>query len=444
VDEAAEDGRALYDELRAGIERGEIVLHYQPLVDATTGRLHGVEALARWQHPARGLLGPPAFIPYAEQTDLIFTLTEHVLRQALAQAARWARAGEPVPVSVNISARSLTRDDLVPTIAGLLAEFRIPGVLLTIEVTESAVMTHPAAAAERLTALRALGVRVSIDDFGTGYTSLALLTQLPIDELKVDRTFIGTMTESPTHAAIVQTVAELATRLALTVVGEGVEDESTAGALRALGFDLLQGYHFGRPRPADPDAKPRHGPACFPRPSRATAAPRATAAAAPLSPDEPARLAALERVLAAGPLPRAYLADLVLLAAQVCTAPVAVFSVVHEHHQEVVAAHGLDHRDVPRAVSFCSHAVAADALVEVPDTTSDLRFAGNPIVKNGIGARYYAGAPVRTADGKPVGVLCVFDTTARRMAPDQRAALESLARLAGAHLDPVHPGAAVT
>jgi EAL domain-containing protein (putative c-di-GMP-specific phosphodiesterase class I) len=441
---------ARYDELRAAIGGGEIVLHYQPLVDAGTARVRGMEALARWKHPTRGLLPPAAFIPYAEGTDLIFALTGHVLREAVRQAAEWARGGVPLPVSVNISARSLARDDLVPAIASLLAEYRLPGVLLTVEVTESAVMTHPAAAAQRLTELRALGVRVSIDDFGTGYTSLALLTQLPIDELKVDRTFIGTMTESPTHAAIVQTIAELAGRLALTVVGEGVEDESTAGALRDLGFDLLQGYHFGRPSPADTvtraaqDATPAHGgPPAPPGPSIPvppapfSAAPvrRAPVRRAPVPADEGERLAALARVLEAGPLPAAYLDDLVLLAAQLCSAPVAVFSLIHERHQQVIASHGVSMPDVPREVSFCAHAVAANALLEVADTRTDLRFAGNPIVVGGPRARYYAGAPVRTAAGQPLGVLCVFDSTARRMPPDQRAALESLARLAGAHLD---------
>jgi EAL domain-containing protein (putative c-di-GMP-specific phosphodiesterase class I) len=418
------------DELRAGIARGEIVLHYQPLVDATSGTVHGVEALARWQHPTRGLLPPAAFIPQAERSDVIFALTAAVLRSAIRQAADWAAAGQAMPVSVNISARSLGRDDLVPMIAGLLGEYRLPGVLLTVEVTESAVLTQPTAAAARLTALRDLGVRVSIDDFGTGYTSLTLLTQLPIDELKVDRTFIGTMTESPTHAAIVQTVADLAQRLALTVVGEGVEDEATAGALRELGFDLLQGYHFGRPGPADTVTPPGIPAAASTRTGR----PGVPAGSAPVPADEPERLAALARVLAGGPLPAGYLDDLVLLAAQLCAAPMAVFSVISEQHQRVISAHGLPVTDVPRELSFCAHAVAANTLLEVSDATTDLRFADNPIVMGGPRARYYAGAPVRTTDGQPVGVLCVFDTTARWMAPDQRAGLESLARLVGAHL----------
>jgi EAL domain-containing protein (putative c-di-GMP-specific phosphodiesterase class I) len=423
---------ARYDELRAAIGGGEIVLHYQPIVDADTASVRGVEALARWKHPAHGLLPPAAFIPFAEGTDLIFALTGHVLREAVRQAAQWAREGVPLPVSVNVSARSLARDDLVPDIASLLAEYRLPGMLLTVEVTESAVMTHPATAAQRLTELRALGVRVSIDDFGTGYTSLALLTQLPIDELKVDRTFIGTMTESPTHAAIVQTIAELAARLALTVVGEGVEDQSTAGALRDLGFDLLQGYHFGRPGPADTVT-----PAAQEAPTAAVTppGPPSPVSPAPVPVDEHDRLAELTRVLEAGPLPVAYLDDLVLLAAQLCAAPVAVFSLIHERHQQVIASHGVSMPDVPREVSFCAHAVAANALLEVTDARTDLRFAGNPIVTGGPRARYYAGAPVRTANGQPLGVLCVFDSAARRMAPDQRAALESLARLAGAHLD---------
>jgi GAF domain-containing protein len=159
--------------------------------------------------------------------------------------------------------------------------------------------------------------------------------------------------------------------------------------------------------------------------------------------DEPDRLDALARLLAPGPLPTAYLDDVVLLAAQVCAAPVAVFSLIHADRQEVLASYGAVVADLPRDVSFCTHAVAADGLVEVPDTTTDLRFADSAIVRGERGARYYAGTPVRTADGQPVGVLCVFDTAARRMAPDQRVALESLARMASAHLELARPGAPV-
>ncbi|OJF15847.1 Diguanylate cyclase [Couchioplanes caeruleus subsp. caeruleus] len=238
----------LMAELRAATTRGQLRLHYQPLIAAADGRPHGVEALVRWQHPDRGLLPPGVFLPDAERSDIIIDLTDWVLAEAIGQAATWRSAGTPMPVSVNISAAYLAQERAVATIAALLAVQQVPADLLTVEITESTMMTHPERAATRLGALRKLGARVSVDDFGTGYTSLALLPELPIDELKIDRSFVSRMVDSAPHAAIVRTVTDLAKSLGVTVVAEGIEDEPTADALRALGVDLLQGYHFARPQ----------------------------------------------------------------------------------------------------------------------------------------------------------------------------------------------------
>jgi diguanylate cyclase (GGDEF)-like protein len=235
----------LLAELREGIDRGELVLHYQPLVDARTGATRSLEALVRWNHPRRGLLTPSAFVPAAERSEVIVALTEWVLADAVAQAARW-----PVPVAVNLAAPVLARDDIVDVVAGLLAQHRLPPGRLIVEVTESAVMTQPERCADRLRRLRDLGVRVAMDDFGTGYTSLSLLTRLPLDELKLDRSFVVRIDDPPSRA-IVEAVARMAKGLGLTLVAEGVEDRRTAEILAAAGFDLLQGYHFGRPLPAD-------------------------------------------------------------------------------------------------------------------------------------------------------------------------------------------------
>ncbi|BCY07985.1 bifunctional diguanylate cyclase/phosphodiesterase [Actinoplanes sp. L3-i22] len=237
-------------DLRAAIRDGELVLHYQPLVDARTRATASVEALVRWSHPRRGLLPPGVFLPQAERSDVIHLLTAAVLDDAVHQAARWHRAGRTVPVAVNLAAPVLASDRVVATIGDLLAGTGLPAEALIVEVTESAVMTRPAESADRLRTLRAMGVRVAIDDFGTGNTSLGLLTQLPLDELKLDRSFV-TRVHQPANRVIVESVARMAHGLGLTLVAEGVEDERTAETLTELGFHLLQGYHFGRPEPVE-------------------------------------------------------------------------------------------------------------------------------------------------------------------------------------------------
>ena len=249
ADERRTDVR-LQSELRTAIDERRLVLHYQPLVDAADGTIRSVEALVRWQHPERGLLLPAAFLPQAERSAAITVLTDRVLADAVEQAARWHEAGRPLPVAVNLPAPVLAHDRIVEVIAGLLAKHSLPASALIVEITESVVMTRPERSAERLRAIRELGVRVAMDDFGTGYTSLALLTQLPLDELKLDRAFVLRV-HDPQERVIVEAVARMARGLGLTLVAEGVEDQHTADTLRALGFDLLQGYHFGRPVPPE-------------------------------------------------------------------------------------------------------------------------------------------------------------------------------------------------
>jgi diguanylate cyclase (GGDEF)-like protein len=239
----------LQAQLRTAIGGGELVLHYQPLVDARTRRVVSVEALVRWAHPHRGLLPPGAFVPQAESSDIIHQLTERVLADAIGQAAQWHRRGWPVPVAVNLAAPVLARDRIVEVIRHLLAESGLPPSALIVEITESAVMTRPEQSAERLQVIRDLGVRIAMDDFGTGYTSLALLSQLPLDELKLDRAFVMRVHQRQ-ERAIVEAVTRMAGQLGLTSVAEGVEDEQTAQTLVGIGVDLLQGYHFSRPLPA--------------------------------------------------------------------------------------------------------------------------------------------------------------------------------------------------
>jgi diguanylate cyclase (GGDEF)-like protein len=236
-------------ELRTGIRAGHLRLHYQPLHDARSRRIHGAEALVRWQHPQRGLLPPGVFLPDAERSDVILELTDWVLAEAIHQAAVWHRQGTALPVSVNLSAAYLAQDRAVPTILALLSLERLPPELLTVEITETAVLTRPEQAAARLAEIRAAGIRVAVDDFGTGYTSLGLLPKLPVDELKIDRSFVVRMQDSRAHATIIDAVISIARALDLSVVAEGVEDEPVAAALATAGVDLLQGYHLNRPRP---------------------------------------------------------------------------------------------------------------------------------------------------------------------------------------------------
>jgi len=238
---------ALFGDLRRALDRGELVLHYQPQVSISTGEVVGAEALVRWQHPERGLVFPDEFIPFTEHTGLIGPLTRHVLDTALAQARTWSDAGRPLPVSVNLSARNLLDVGLPGLVAELLAAHGVDAELLELEVTESAIMTEPARAQHLLEQLATLGVRISIDDFGVGHTSLGQLKNLPISELKIDRSFVMTMTEDPSNALIVQSVVDLGHNLGFTLVAEGVETEQILTVLGGLGCDVAQGYHLSRP-----------------------------------------------------------------------------------------------------------------------------------------------------------------------------------------------------
>lgn len=238
---------ALYAQLRSAIPCGELVLFYQPLQSARTGRIVGVEALLRWRHPTRGLLPPGSFLPMAERSNLIVELTEWVLDEALRQSAEWAAAGLHMPVSVNLSARVLVVDRLPAMVSDGLEKHGLPADVLTLEVTESALVTQPTRAAAMMRELRTKGVKLSLDDFGTGYSSMEVLKALPFDEVKIDRTFVADARGSLPDAAIVRSVVELGHRLGLRVVGEGVEDQRIRQMMMELGCDILQGDVISQP-----------------------------------------------------------------------------------------------------------------------------------------------------------------------------------------------------
>jgi diguanylate cyclase len=251
VDGYSPERLALLGDLRRALEMHEIVLHYQPKVSVASGEVVGVEALARWQHPTRGLLFPDAFIPAAEHTGLIGPFTRYVLDAALAQARRWADEGLRLPVSVNLSGRNLLDEHLPVEVADLLAAHGVPASLLELEVTESAIMLDPVRARRLLKSLSDLGIRLSIDDFGAGYTSLSQLKTLPVDELKIDRSFVMTMSSDARDALIVHSVIELGQNLGLNIVAEGVETAEAFVTLRGFGCDIAQGYYVARPAPVE-------------------------------------------------------------------------------------------------------------------------------------------------------------------------------------------------
>ncbi len=238
-------------DFRRALEAGEIVVYYQPVVDVDGYRVHGAEGLIRWQHPEQGLLPPGAFIPAVEQTALIGPLTRYVLERCIAQCAEWRQAGKDLSVAVNLSVRNLLDRNLPADIELLLATYGLPAEALQLEITESMLMSDPERALATVTRLSALGARISVDDFGTGYSSLANLRRFPIDELKIDRSFVSPMLEDESDLIIVRSTINLGHDLGLRVIAEGVEDEQTLRRLARLGCDLAQGYHMSRPLPPE-------------------------------------------------------------------------------------------------------------------------------------------------------------------------------------------------
>jgi EAL domain-containing protein (putative c-di-GMP-specific phosphodiesterase class I) len=239
---------ALATDLRAGIERDELLLHYQPQVDVD-GTVTGVEALVRWQHPVYGEVPPAEFIGLAERSGAITQLTRWVLAKSLEQLAQWHRQGLPVTMSVNVSMRNLLDAGIVDSVRRELRRTQTPPQAVTLEITESHIMSDPGRTLPILHRLAALGVRLSIDDFGTGYSSLSHLRQFPVHEIKIDRSFLSS--SSNDNRAIVKAVIAIAEGLGVETVAEGVEDGEVAATVADMGCTRLQGYYIARPMPAE-------------------------------------------------------------------------------------------------------------------------------------------------------------------------------------------------
>jgi diguanylate cyclase (GGDEF)-like protein len=249
--ERVTDRLLIETELREATHRNELWVAYQPKIDLDSGETVGVEALLRWDHPALGSVPPMSFIPIAEDCGLIVPIGEFVLREAVRQTAAWAEQGHRLCVSVNISGRQLLDDNLPDLVARILAEAGLPPQQLCLELTESVLMSDAGCTTRILARLHQLGVTISIDDFGTGYSSLAYLQRFPVDELKIDRTFINDLTRHESQRALVTAMIAMGKALGLNVVAEGVETSAQADQLRLMGCHLVQGYLYGRPGRAE-------------------------------------------------------------------------------------------------------------------------------------------------------------------------------------------------
>ena len=247
MNEGLQEQLSLQHDLRHALERGELQLHYQPKIDARLGRLQGVEALLRWQHPTRGMVGPNVFIPIAERFGLINGLGNWVIEESCRQMRVWADEGLSMNVAINLSVHQLRTEELVPRIESALARYQVMPSQLLCEITESVAMEDIESTQRAFEELSRIGVYLSIDDFGTGYSSLSYLRQLPARQLKIDRSFVADIEVRPDARAIVSAVIQLAHQLGLRVVAEGVETEGQRDILLVLQCDELQGYLLARP-----------------------------------------------------------------------------------------------------------------------------------------------------------------------------------------------------
>ena len=245
------DRLALVAELRRAIDEADLALAYQPMIDLERGMIIGVEALLRWSHASQGPIGPDVFIPLAEHSGLIGRITTYVLEAAATQAQAWREAGLDLTVSVNLSVRDLQRPGLAAAIGATLERHELPAARLQLEITEGSVMDQPDRALATLQELAGVGVGLSVDDFGTGYSSLAYLQRLPVNELKIDRSFVLGLAGSSSDGEIVRSTVGLGHNLGLSIVAEGVEDERSLAFLRDVGCDIAQGFFIARPMPAD-------------------------------------------------------------------------------------------------------------------------------------------------------------------------------------------------
>ena len=425
------------EELMLALQNREIHVAYQPKINCRTRLLAGFEALARWRHAEHGLIPPDTFIPLAEESGLIDPLTEYVVAEALSWLAALpdqffvlpehqylVRRLNEVSLAINISNRSLSNLNLFETLEDLCYATGIAPQRLIFELTESCATEDPVTALDVLTRLRMKGFQLSIDDFGTGYSSMVQLARLPFSEIKIDRSFVTTLSKYKESRTVVKAIIDLGHGLGLYTAAEGIESFETLEYLRSIGCDLAQGYAIKEPL----DAQGIHE---WLRSQHRD--------------DEQHRLRVLHSLgLLDTPTDERF-DRITRLATRLFNVPVGLFSLVDENRQWFKSHTGTDVRETPREYSFCSHAIQNDQVMVVEDTWLDTRFQNNPLVTGTPHIRFYAGSPVRAGMGSRLGTLCLIAEQPRTLDDDGRMLLKNMSvmiesELAGdylAHIDPM-------
>ncbi|AMD01332.1 EAL domain-containing protein [Halomonas chromatireducens] len=408
--------QASVEDLEQALTLGQIRLAYQPKIRCRTGTLVGFEALARWQHPQLGAIPPDVFIPLAEAAGLIDRLTLQVTKQALDWLAELSseetvrRVGQHVlqaiSLSMNISARSLGNSELFDAILRLCRERGITPQRIVLELTETSAMQDATTSLDTLTRLRLQGFQLSIDDFGTGYSSMVQLVRLPFSEIKVDKQFVMTATDSEESRAVIRSVVELGRSLCLNTTAEGVEDQETLDYLDELKCDLAQGYLISRPLP------PEEVLDWFT--TRETQR-------------EERRLLAVEGLDLLDTPAEARFDRLTRLACRLFGVSTAFISLLDRDRQWFKSQQGLDLTETPRDIAFCRKTLERDELLAVPDTHEHPFLRDYPGVVGAPFIRFYAGRPLYLRSGEKVGTLCLVDPEPRTFGEEDAVLLDDLA-----------------
>ncbi|HBX36424.1 MAG TPA: diguanylate cyclase, partial [Pseudohongiella sp.] len=330
--------------------------------------------MVRWSHPVMGMISPVEFISIAEDTGQIVTLGRWILRRACKDFAELRNRMIPeATVSVNISAIQLLRQEFVGDVETALKESKLPARCLVMEMTESVLVENPQLVSRKLSELEDLGVHVALDDFGTGYSSMVQLARLPFSEIKIDKSFVMTAASSKESRTVIKAIIELGHGLGLYASAEGIETAETLEYLRNMGCDLAQGFHVARPMPGGAVLD-------WLREGR--------------NEDEAYRLQVLRSLKILDSEEDERIDRVTALAARLFDVPIALFSLVDSERQWFKSSHGLETRETPRSVSFCSHAICGDDVMVVADATDDERFRGTALVTGEPYIRFYAGSPI--------------------------------------------------
>lgn len=405
------------DDLRTAIHQGNISVVYQPKIECHGGKLTGFEALARWEHPEKGLIPPDLFIGMAEAQGLIDSLTILVFEQALPWFNQFLQqiagyhnlpTSNDLHLSVNISARSLLNAELFEHIHELCSNNGLDSHQIMLELTETGAMDDPVASLDMLTRLRMRGFHLSIDDFGTGFSSMVQLVRMPFSEVKIDKSFVMTAHTSRESRLVIKAIIELAHSLGLQATAEGIEDMQTLQFLQELNCDHAQGYMLGRPAQGDTFIdwlQQRHQEI------------------------EKQRLQALKGSKLLDTPAEERFDRITRLAKRLFKVPITLISLVDENRQWFKSKTGLTVCETSREVAFCSYAIEQDGLFLVEDASRDSRFADNPLVTGPPFIRFYAGYPVAAPTGEKLGTLCLIDHVNRKFTQREADTLQELATM---------------